>query len=272
MWDKVKRSVSEAEMVLVGIGTEFAQDYTDMETDPFYAPLYSQALGEEDAGRFIQYLQFHYKTRRPDRKKLEAYRKLGEFLEGKNYFVVSLCTDGLWEDAGLKQERMVTPCGNFDAMQCVGECAARQPLMKEENRIYALLESIDGCRGDIHAIQSPVCPICEKPLWFNQISTPGYREEGYLGQWEVYTKWLQGTLHKKLCILELGVGLTFPQIIRFPFEKIGFFNQKAYFYRIHSKLYQLAEELKGRGTSVAQNPVDFLRESGCAGGQDDSDH
>ncbi len=272
MWDKVKQSVSEAEMVLVGIGTEFAQDYSDMESDPFYGPLLSQAAGEEEGGRYLQYLQFHHRSRHPDGRKVKAYQNLGELLEGKNYFAVSLCTDGLWEETGLKRERMVTPCGNFDAMQCVGECAARQPLMKETDRICALLESMDGCGGDIHEIQPPVCPVCKKPLWFNQISTPGYREEGYLGQWAAYTKWLQGTLHRRLCILELGVGLTFPQIVRFPFEKIAFFNQKAYFYRIHSKLYQLAQELNGRGISIAQSPVDFFGEKGCAGGRDDSDH
>ena len=77
-------------------------------------------------------------------------------------------------------------------------------------------------------------------------------------QWEKYTKWLQGTLNRNLCVLELGAGMQFPQIIRFPFEKVAYFNQKSRFFRIHSKLYQLTEELREKGVSIAENSVDFL--------------
>ena len=56
--------------------------------------------------------------------------------------------------------------------------------------------------------------------------------------------------------------MQFPQIIRFPFEKVVFFNQKARLIRVHSRLYQMTEELKGKGFSVAQDPVEFLLEQG----------
>lgn len=68
--------------------------------------------------------------------------------------------------------------------------------------------------------------------------------------WEMYMKWLQGTLHRKLLVLELGVGLKYPAVIRFPFEKTVYFNQSADFVRVHDKLFQLPAELGGRGTSV----------------------
>ena len=54
-------------------------------------------------------------------------------------------------------------------------------------------------------------------------------EEGYQKQWEKYTKWLQGTLNKKLCILELGVELNLPSIIRWPFEKWHFIIKRQVF-------------------------------------------
>ena len=85
-----------------------------------------------------------------------------------------------------------------------------------------------------------------------------YAEEGYLKQWDVYTKWLQGTVNKKLCVLELGAGLEYPKIIRFPFEKIVFYNQKAFMYRIHSLIYQLGEEIGNRGIGIKEDPIDFL--------------
>ena len=93
----------------------------------------------------------------------------------------------------------------------------------------------------------------------NNIYAENYNEMGYLEQWKLYTKWLQGTLNRRVVILELGVGMKFPTVIRFPFEKIAFFNQKAEFYRIHEKLYQLTEDLKGKGQGISQNAIDCLR-------------
>ena len=77
-------------------------------------------------------------------------------------------------------------------------------------------------------------------------------------RWEMYMKWLQGTLNRKLFVLELGVGLKYPEIIRFPFEKVVYFNQKADFVRVHDKLFQLPAEMNGRGSSVKEDPVALL--------------
>ena len=74
-------------------------------------------------------------------------------------------------------------------------------------------------------------------------------------------KWLQGTLNHKICIIELGVGMKYPSVIRWPFEKTAFFNNKAFFFRIHKKLYHLTEELNAKGRAVAQNPIEFLTNS-----------
>ncbi|MBQ7840844.1 MAG: hypothetical protein IJ390_10245 [Lachnospiraceae bacterium] len=261
MQAKMKESIDDAQLVLVGIGTEFAQHFDKMESDGFYIPLLEQIEKEENAELLKQYLHFHYCRRHPDERILRAYEKLAELLEGKNYFIVSLCTDDLIYQSKLDPERIVTPCGGFRAMQCGKECVTDQELLVTDEKVMnALLESIDNCNADLNAIDFPVCAECTKPLWFNQIGSPDYKEEGYLPQWQLYTKWLQGTVNRKLCILELGVGMQFPQIIRFPFEKVGYFNNKANFFRVHSRLYQLTEELKDKGTAIAKNPVDFLDE------------
>lgn len=265
--EALKKAIEEAQLVLVGIGNEFAQELSRMEEDDFYASLTEQALNlsetEEKTDitkeQMLQYIKYHYLKKNPDQRIVDAYNKLQELLEGKNYFIVSLCMDDLIYDSSLQKERIVTPCGGYRAMQCGKECVTDQEMLVEDAGVFEeLLKSIDQCEGDIQNIDAPVCAECCKPLWFNQIGTPEYKEEGYLAQWQLYTKWLQGTLNKKLCIIELGASMQFPQIIRFPFEKIAFYNQKAQFFRVHSKLYQLTEELKDKGTAIKENPVDFL--------------
>ncbi len=79
-------------------------------------------------------------------------------------------------------------------------------------------------------------------------------------RWEHYTKWLQGTLNRQLVLLELGVGFKTPTVIRWPFEKITYFNLKAKLVRVHQTLFQLPKEVQERGQSVQMNAVDFLVE------------
>ena len=71
-------------------------------------------------------------------------------------------------------------------------------------------------------------------------------------------KWLQGTLNKKVLILEIGVNMEYPSIIRWPFEKTAYLNQKANFIRINESLPQLTEELKDKGISINVNGIEWL--------------
>ena len=269
-----------AQMVLVGVGKEMEASFSKMQPSPFYQKLLKQANGREDAWAVEQYLRLHYLKRHADEGRKKAYAQLASLLEGKNYFIVSLCTDDYIYDAGLERERIVTPCGGYRALQCaalegsghgaaagrdtaeISEGAAGTELIADSAVWERVLEQIDESEGDLERIAFPVCSTCGSPLAFNQITTPGYKEEGYLPQWEKYKKWLQGTLNRKLCILELGVGMEYPSVIRFPFEKVAFFNQKSCFFRVHGRLYQLTEELKERGTSIHEDALAFLL-NGC---------
>ena len=62
-----------------------------------------------------------------------------------------------------------------------------------------------------------------------------------------------------MCIRDRGVSFKAPTVIRWPFEKTAFFNQKSYFYRVNEKFYQITEELKERACGVQENSVEFIR-------------
>ena len=63
-----------------------------------------------------------------------------------------------------------------------------------------------------------------------------------------------------LCVLELGVGLKYPTVIRFPFEKIVFVNNKAVMLRVNRKLYQSTEELKEKCVGIKADPIDYINQ------------
>ena len=71
---------------------------------------------------------------------------------------------------------------------------------------------------------------------------------------------LSATLNKKLMLIELGEGFLIPNLIRWPFEKVTFINQKSVLYRINGQLPQLPENISERAAAVSESSYDFLQE------------
>lgn len=168
----------------------------------------------------------------------KTYGRLAKALQGKNYFIITTNTDDCVYASPLLSDRIVAPCGSVHRYQCSAGCC------KE------LWENKEG-----------VCPFCGAVLCENTVRAEHYVEESYLEQWNRYTKWLTGTLNRRLCILELGVLLELPAVIRWPFEKMAFLNEKAFLIRLNEGLPQLSAELKGKALSIKCHPVTFFDES-----------
>lgn len=256
MSEEIKEKIRDAEMLLVGIGEEFDGEalvrddvhYRETENDllgqnmPWMLPLARYEAIKDRAGAI--------------QRALEQLRRL---IQGRDYYVVSTCSGGLLESYGFGEERSVFPCGSFFGKQCPDRCPEGLLPVTEEERAEAL-KALHG--KNLGRISFGKCPVCGKPLVLNNVFYENYDENGYLEKWEKYTGWLQGTLNRKLCILELGVNMDCPTVIRFPFEKIAFYNQKATFIRVNEKLYQLPDHLADRGISVPQNSIDWLSDYG----------
>ncbi len=189
-----------------------------------------------------------------EERALDALKELAGILDGKNYFLISTCTNSILEKIDFKEDRIVNPCGTLRLKQCK-ECKDTLIEVSEQESL-CVQEAIKKHEEP----QLGVCPVCGAPMVLNNVYTINYDENGYLKEWSIYKKWLQGTINKKVCILELGVGLTFPSVIRWPFEKIAFYNLKAEFIRVNERLYHMSEELKDKGIPVAKNAIDWLLE------------
>lgn len=198
--------------------------------------------------------EFEAKRYFVDEKAKAALSELLDMLTGKNYFILTTCVNDVLSDIGFKADRMVAPCGTLKKKQC--EYCENSIADITEDDIHFLEQAI--AKGDIPNLSA--CPSCGKPMVLNNVYANNYDENGYLENWAIYKKWLQGTINKKLCILELGVDLSFPSVIRWPFEKIAFYNQKADFIRVNERLFHMSEELSGKGVSIAKNSIDWLLE------------
>ena len=168
MLEQIRQSIEQAQMVLVGIGTEFAVK-EEAQEDPFFTELAKTAQTDPAAAALLAFHKSQKKVGGCEKEQVQkAYEVLADLLKDKNYFVISLCEDGLLEQAGLKENRILTP--------------AKEGEEETDSGVYPT------------------------------------------DSWETYTKWLQGTLNRNLVILELGVGMELPQLIRFPFEKVAYLS------------------------------------------------
>lgn len=247
----------EAEMILIGIGEDFQYDWDILLDNRRYQEIERETEGREEYRWIVPFLQKMSLEQYPDAALDRAYEALKEAIDGKNYFILSIAMDDCVYQHGLREDRIVAACGGFRNMQCDHNCSGVISAFDEEN--YQKIKSYFKKEISLQDLPpEPTCDQCGQKKRFNQLGVSKYAEEGYLAQWQVYTKWLQGTVNKKTCVIELGAGMQFPGIIRWPFEKIVSYNQKSFLYRIHPTLYHLGESVGERGAGIKQKPVTFL--------------
>ena len=177
----------------------------------------------------------------PSQADLEAaYEALYDLIKEKDYYIVTTLTDGAVYEMPFDKNRIVAPCGNIHWRQCSKACT--KDIWEE---------------GEV---PDDICPHCKAPLTGNTLKAETYIEEGYLPRWKDYMKWQTGTINRSLVILELGEGFATPTVMRWPFEKIIYFNRKSRLYRINESFYQLPKEAEERGVSVHENSVRWMLE------------
>ncbi len=134
-----------------------------------------------------------------EEEKQQTYQTLNSLLQGKDYYIASLCTDGA-------------------ARLYLGDTAKLACMLKGEE--------LDMNSDEV----------------------------------KEYNKFIMFLMGKECVILELGVGFYYPEAVRFPFEKITQYNNKAYFVRVNDSIPQIPEDIVERACSVYENAVDFIRE------------
>ncbi len=257
--EEILARIKEADMVLVGLGEDF-DDASRLRDCGKYVKG-SGLLRESGCHWLLPAWREHCSAQAGEDRITPALGKLADVLGGKNYFVVSVATDSRVAAAPWRDKRLVMPCGTASRKQCRQGCGCgvEELTAADRRRIESFCEELSAGRLPPDAAEGLArCGVCGAGMVLNNIFAENYNEQGYMEQWECYRKWLQGTLNRRLLVLELGAGLHFPSVIRWPFEKIVYFHHKAVLIRVHETLCQLAEELAGKGHGISKNAIAWL--------------
>lgn len=265
--DNILEEIANADMILAGIGEEFNRVNILREKEPAYQDI-ADVLENHNMKWILPAYQ-EYLRQKHNISVKDSLEKLAHLLKDKNYFIVSASTNPHIYEIPWKREQFVMPCGSSIYKQCsscndsdISKVTPREweemvmffdkldEQYRDEEKQAAILHDMKGMLGN--------CRICNNENVLNNVYYEKYNEASYIDKWKLYTKWLTGSINRKLVILELGVGMQFPTVIRFPFEKVTFFNQKAKMFRVNGTLYQMTEELKEKGISIPENAIDWL--------------
>ncbi len=243
MYQDILSRIDNSEMILVGIGNELAS-YKPIDWNTY-------KIGKKQHNDLSNEAHCEWKELfSEDKEKCRDdihifYQVLNKILDKKNFFIITTNVDDFIYESELNPVRIVAPCGSKNRLQC--RCEGEAGIIQAPEDFYL-------SEGDYRCEK---CQSSYEPNIYNKIY---YNETGYLKQWNLYNKWLQGTLNKKLLILEFGCDFSLLSLIRLPFEKIALINQKAVYYRINGKYPQVTAELKDKMISVACTPQEFAKQ------------
>ena len=100
----------------------------------------------------------------------------------------------------------------------------------------------------------PVCPVCGGPMDVNLRINQFFVEDRHWHESaERYEKFVTVHLKSRLVLLEIGVGMNTPTIIRYPFEQITYTDKDATLIRLNDSWPQAPPEIANRTISFAED-------------------
>lgn len=257
--EEFREQLAQADMVLVGLGEEFDASSQLNNVQEF---VNGRRLLQDRNALWLLPAWGEYCTEKMGINAVRtALEKLFNLLEGKNYFVISVSTNSAIVSVLGDRKRFVMPCGSVLTKQCASGCEGEpSPVTAEDSALVSdFFEKL--MHGSLVLDESALlgkCEQCGGPMVLNNVYADRYNEKGYLKDWQIYTKWLQGTLNRRLLLLELGVSMGFPSVVRHPFERAAIYNKKAFLYRVNEKICQLPADLLPKGCGISKNAIDWI--------------
>ena len=240
--EKLKSALNNADVVLVGAGSglstsagftysgeRFMKYFADFAAKYGFADMYSggfhpYASPEEKWAYWSRHVMINRYMDAPK----PVYQKLLSLVQDKDYFVLTTNVDHCFQKAGFDKERLFYTQGDYGLFQCSKPCTPY--TYDNEKQIRRMWEMQSDMRIPPELI--PHCPICGRPMEMNlRADSTFVEDEG----WHRAAKWYSDFLarnnirnprscDKNILLLELGVGVNTPGVIKFPFWQMTALN------------------------------------------------
>ena len=171
----------------------------------------------------------------------DTYKKLLNLVKDKDYFVITTNVDHQFQKAGFDKKRLFYTQGDYGLFQSVNK--NNKKTYDNEEIVYKMLEAQGFVKNEkgIYDIPNnsninmsipteliPKCPDDGTNMTLNLRADDNFVEdEGWVEASIRYSDFVNKRKNQKLLLLELGVGMNTPVIIKYPFWKMVLENDRA---------------------------------------------
>lgn len=170
---------------------------------------------------------------------LPLYIKLFSLVGDKDYFVITTNVDAQFYKAGFAPERIFAVQGDYGKLQCAKGC--HEKLYDNESIVRQMAAEQKDCRIPPYLV--PECPVCSGEMEVN-IRKDAYfvQDRAWYAAERRFEEFYDRARGKMTVLWELGVGYNTPTIIRFPFERAVYENEKVFLVRVNTQYSEAIPE------------------------------
>ena len=268
---KLREEIENADALVIGIGAgmsaasgfdysgeRFEKTFGDFQrkygiSDMYSGGFYPFSCPEEYWAwwsRMIWVNRYENETGKP-------YEDLLKTVTGKDYFIITTNVDHQIQKAGFDKERLFYTQGDYGLFQCSVSC--HQQTYDNFEIVRQMVDEQKDMK--IPSSLVPHCPVCGKPMTTNlRVDDRFVQDEGWYAAATRYNDFLKRHEDRHILFLELGVGMNTPVIIKYPFWKMTYQNEKAVYACVNFQNTYVPAEIKDRSICIRGDISDVLDE------------
>ena len=187
----------------------------------------------------------------------KPYLDLLSLVSNKDYFIITTNVDHQFQRSGFDKKRLLYTQGDYGLFQC------SVPCHQQTYDNFEIVRQMVDEQKDMKIPSSlvPHCPVCGKPMTTNlRVDDRFVQDEGWYAAATRYNDFLKRHEDRHILFLELGVGMNTPVIIKYPFWKMTYQNEKAVYACVNFQNTYVPAEIKDRSICIRGDISDVLDE------------
>lgn len=269
----VKNLINDADAIIIGAGSglsascgltysgerfyKYFQDFIDRYEmkDMYSAGFYPFKTQEEKWAYWSRHIYYN----RYDVSEGKTYIDLYNIIKDKNYFILTTNVDHQFQISGFESERIFATQGDYGNFQCAKAC--HKKLYNNELQVREMIEKQKNCIIPKNLV--PRCPICGGNMEVNLRCDSYFVEDDLWNKsFKRYEEFLDENKKKKLLLIELGVGMNTPAIIKFPFWNMTYNYKNAFYVCVNKGEAYAPKEILTKSLCVNKDIAKVVKDLG----------
>ena len=258
---KLKKDIDSTDAILIGAGagmsTSAGLTYSGERFYRFFSDFHKKyGINDIYSGGFYPYdtpqeywawWSRHIYYNRYDIPAGKPYTDLLDLVKDKDYFVLTTNVDHQFQIAGFDKHRLFYTQGDYGLFQCSKPCS--QKTYDNEAAVRKMVAAQRAMRIPTELI--PKCPVCGAPMTVNLRSDMTFvQDEGWYAAAGRYEDYLRRHENSHILLIELGVGMNTPVIIKYPFWQMTANNKDATYVCINRSEAYCPEDIADRSICI----------------------